>query len=54
MLGCNKDGPEEGCPSGKKIGQVAQWYHPGKDPDLFLRVATAEITVKPVTRQEWI
>ena len=23
-------GPEEGCPSGRTIGQMVRWHHPGE------------------------
>jgi len=40
-LGCNIGLTKEGCPSVRTIGQMARWYHPGRDPDLFPRVAIA-------------
>ena len=46
-----KDGPEEMCPSGRTIGQMVRWYHPGRDPDLLQRVAIA-LTVRKV--QPWV
>ena len=37
MLGCII-----GCiPSGRTMGQMVRSYHPGRDPDLLARVATA-------------
>ena len=41
MLGCNIGWTRRGCPSGRTIGQMVRWYHPGRDPDLFPRVAIA-------------
>jgi len=29
-------GPEEGCPSGRTIGQIVRWHHPGKIRTYFL------------------
>jgi len=29
-------GPEEGCPSGRKIGQMVRWHHPGEIRTYFL------------------
>ena len=30
MPGVTQDGPEEGCPSGRTIGQMVRWHHPGE------------------------
>jgi len=29
-------GPEEGCPSGRTVGQLVRWDHPGEIPTYFL------------------
>ena len=33
-----QNGREEGNPSGRSIGQMVRWHHPGEDPDLLPRV----------------
>ena len=41
MLRCIIEWTRRGCPSGRTIGRMKRWYHPGRDPDLFPRVAIA-------------
>ena len=41
MLGCNIGWTRRGVPFWRTIGQMVRWYHPGRDLDLFPRVAIA-------------
>ena len=54
MLRCNIEWTIRGCPSGTTIGRMKRWYHPGRDPDLFPRVAIALTVTKVKPRVHFL